>query len=263
LVASATRSSFRKSQPRRDELRRRAHSPIHGPFGASGRARLSTAGSDDSATIRYSGAVTNDISGNDGRAPSATGDAADHSTPLDGRDAVGARGRVPRNTACPGRSRALGSATLSRANSPACSDGSGTTGGNGGVTDTFGDGSRGPYPTGRASDNTAFHARSSAVSSAIFSQASSGACGSDSSGTSSPVADHDASGSRHVAGRSPADPNGVALAGIRPWAGGRTLRAADPRRHSPLLIRRRQPQAGNGRPKEHDTRGAASLASPS
>ena len=181
-----------RGSPAENEPSRRGHSPIDGR-GASGAARPSTAGPDDSGTTRGSG-VTYDISSNDGCAPIAAGDAAarnggdpdnhgrgpaataniaarsnvvaDTTTPLDGRDDASAKGSASGNAACPSRSRAVGSTEPCRTNSHERSDGSSNQ-----------------RPPG-------------------------------SGGTSSRIASHNASGRRHVGGRPPADPDGAGSARV-------------------------------------------------
>ena len=185
-----------RGSPAENEPSRRGHSPIDGR-GASGAARPSTAGPDDSGTTRGSG-VTYDISSNDGCAPSAAGDAAAHNggdpdnhgrgpaataniaarsnvvadttTPLDGR----AKGRASGNAACPSRSRAVGSTEPGRTNSPERSEDIGTS-------NSFGSGTGG-------------------------SDGSSNQPPPGSGGTSSR--------SRHVGGRPPADPDGAGSARV-------------------------------------------------
>ena len=184
----------------------------------------STAGSDSSGTIRGSGAVTYDVCGNDDRDSSAADRAADHfdiaarnngvthdssgnddcgsdaanrsadkvaagndgatdtTTRNDNRDAVKASGRASDDTACPGRSRAIGSTEPGRTNSPERSEDIGTS-------NSFGSGTGG-------------------------SDGSSNQPPPGSGGTSSRIASHNASGSRHVGGRPPADPDGAGSARV-------------------------------------------------
>jgi hypothetical protein len=135
----------------------------------------STTGSDSSGTIRGSGAVTYDVCGNDDRDSSAADRAADHF------DIAARNNGVTHDSS---GNDDCGSDAANRSADKVAA-------GNGGATDTTtrNDNRDAVKASGRVSDDTA--------------------CPGRSRGGLSPVAGHNASGSRHVGGGPPADPDGA------------------------------------------------------